>query len=239
MPSTKTSKTTYDTGPWKAMTGPIENEALPALRAGYDRSTTGAGGQMLDTATGLANETMAGKYLDLANNPYLTNAMDAASRSTQTYYDALGARSGRGSRGSDFSGEMARGTESARLAPLLGLYESERGRQQQTMGMAPGLNMAGMAPSMALADAYRGFGALGKSGSDTTKSSEFNPMGIAGAVLGAMVNPMGTMAGAGLGMLNGGVPGFGSTSGFGMAGTPFSSTYGPPAPWAPGSLAWN
>src|SRR5262245_57460696 len=229
MPSSKTSTTRYNTGPWGEMTQPIVNEALPALREGYNRATTGAGGQLLDTATGFASDTLGGRYLDLANNPYLQNAMDAASRSTQTYYDTLGARTGRGMRGADFAGAMAQGTETARMAPLLQLYEAERGRQQQMAGLAPGLNMAGMAPSMALADAYRGFGALGQKGTETTKTTESNPMGMAATALSLMAAPFtGGMSLMGTGL---GANMFGSALAAGSgAGGLFSNIAGPPVP---------
>src|SRR5262245_27225403 len=211
MPSSKTSTTKYDTGPWKAMTGPITNEALPALREGYNYATTGPGGQLLNDTTGFARDTLGGRYLDLANNPYLQNAMQTAGREAQTYFDVLGARSGRGSRGEDFAGAMAGATEEARMKPLLALYEAERGRQQQMAGMTPALQMAGMAPSMALSDAYRGFGALGKSGTETTKETSTNPMGMAMTALSLLSAPF--TGGASLGLLGGGLAGMGLGAG--------------------------
>lgn len=94
---------------------------------------------LLTSAQGYAQDTIGGKYLQ--NNPYVDqmagNARSAAADDVQSYFGKLG-RTGSGANMESF----ARGVNEADLNFRGGIYNQERGMQQQAAGMAPALNAA-------------------------------------------------------------------------------------------------
>lgn len=94
---------------------------------------------LLTSAQGYAQDTIGGKYLN--NNPFVNemagNARAAAADDVQSYFGKLG-RTGSGANMESF----ARGVNEADLNFRGGIYNQERGMQQQAAGMAPALNAA-------------------------------------------------------------------------------------------------
>lgn len=108
------------------------------------------GGQALDAASGYAKDVLRGDYLN--NNPYLDATFDQASRGmTRAYKSGVaGTQSGfdLAGRGASGSAMNARDRENDRFATNLGElstsiyggnYQQERGRQQQAMQGAGGI----------------------------------------------------------------------------------------------------
>ncbi len=95
---------------------------------------------LLDSASGYLQDTIGGKFLN--NNPYVDEMAGMARRSAaddvQSYFGKLGRV------GSDANmAGFARGVNEAELGVRSGIYNQERGMQQNAAGMAPGVNAAG------------------------------------------------------------------------------------------------
>lgn len=101
----------------------------------------------IDAAQGFARDTIGGKYLD--NNPYVDemarNAREGVGDSINSYFGKIG-RVGSGLHMED----LGRGLSEAELGVRSGIYNSERGLQNNAAAMVPGLNQA----------QYNGVGAL-------------------------------------------------------------------------------
>lgn len=138
----------------------------PTQQAGLDY-LTGSAGQSAQLAGAGANQvqqTLGGQYLSPDSNPYLAATGDALTRALTNQYKLATAPSlmaqaqqGGNLRGSAFNEQQAANqfglgqNISDTLAQLYGgNYEAERARQQQAVGMIPGVQGAIQAPGQQL-----------------------------------------------------------------------------------------
>lgn len=136
------------------------------------RDTTGSAQNLANQGMWQASDTLMGRYLDPASNPWLSATYEQASRPMVSQYAnaiAPGIMAEAGRRGMMGSSAMdetlassrdALGTNLSDLATNIygGNYQAERGRQLQQMQLLPGTMAAGYYPQNAL----MGVGALGQ-----------------------------------------------------------------------------
>ena len=128
--------------------------------SGMGQTAMGPESQMLGQASGLLSRTMGGEFLGPEQNPYLRQAYEQAAQSVTDQYrtatapglQAQAAQAGAlGGSAYNQAGMQQRyglGQTLNNLATDIygGAYESERGRQQQAMQMAPSMGQALMQP---------------------------------------------------------------------------------------------
>lgn len=233
---TKTKVTPYDPAAIKAGQGALDSgfAAAQARQAQFSPAIDAAIAQIGQniaappayqvSARDQLNKTISGDYLGPETNPHAAGIADLIAKRTQGGYNASFGASGRS------HGGLAALLSSQGVADALGqfygnLYEGERGRQQQAIGMAPAFNQdeytglnnlipavnnASMMP-LNTAGAYAsGMGNL-IAPYATTKTTQktgglgsvlSTGLGLAGMIGGAFLPPVGMLGGAMGGLTN-------------------------------------
>lgn len=119
-----------------------QNQAPSANTAsGYEAARQRAlqGSQFDPAANQTYGDTLSGRYLDPATNPYLQSTYDQAARNVGNSVNSQFAASGRYGSGAH-AGVLAQGLGNLATNIYGGNYEQERARQMQALGMLPQFN---------------------------------------------------------------------------------------------------
>lgn len=179
-------------------TSQLPSWQLPYVQFGLDEAKKwyeGLGGMNninLDTAINQYNDTMSGKYLDPATNPWLTATYDMAADKVGAGIDSKFAGAGRYGSGAH---QGVLGTQLGNLATNIygGNYQLERDKQWGATQGAPAWNAAVTTASAAPLSIYQGLVGGNYGGTQTGQSPYYsNPLGnlIGGAMLGGTFGKM-------------------------------------------------
>ncbi len=126
---------------------PQSQATLMARQGILDRA--GVGSTLNDNAYNLTSDTLGGKYLDITQNPSWQQGLDdiskAFARGTAAQTDSAAARSGGygGSAYNELVGINNRALGNALTDYAGNLYNQERNRQTQALGLAPSIDQLG------------------------------------------------------------------------------------------------
>jgi hypothetical protein len=133
-------------GPWVAPQSPATISALQSL---FQRGASGS--PLMPAATGLANDTLSGKFLDPSTNPWLQASLKAGFNTQDQQFDNVQVPmlrsqfegTGRNLGGADMSNVdrallgLNQTQSNATAQAEEGAYNNERGLQNATLGMLP------------------------------------------------------------------------------------------------------
>lgn len=217
--TSKTKVTPYDPAAIKAGQGALDTgfAQSQATQAKFSPAIDAAIGQIGQNiahppayqtdARAQLDKTINGGYLNPGSNPYASGMADLIAQRTQGGYNASFGASGRthGGLAALLSGQ---GVGDALGQFYGGIYENERGRQQQATGMAPGFNQdeytglnnllpaVSNASNMGLNSASQYAGATGALNSPYASSTTTQKTGGLGSVLSTGFGLAGLLGGA-------------------------------------------